>query len=114
AGLALDTQRNMWVSSIAFNLGDSLLMYTPAARSAGGTTAPSRVLVSTAINNAQTIAFDRHNNLWVANCAGQLIEFSASQLASGGTQTPAVTIDAHVLLACPYALAFDTAGTLWV
>jgi secreted PhoX family phosphatase len=115
AGLALDSQGNMWVSSIPIGPGDTIAMYTPAARNAGGTSAPSRVLISAAINNAETIAFDNSGNLWMANCGlSQLIKFSASQLSAGGSQTPSATVTTSPIVMCPYALAFDNSGDLWV
>lgn len=93
AGLALDPSGNMWVST--FRLGtnfDSLVMYTPAARNTGGAPSPSRVLFSTTIGDAEDLTFDSQGNLWVADNDSAIMEFSAAQLAAGGTQTPAVLI----------------------
>lgn len=112
AGLALDPSGNMWESSY----GDSsrkLLMYTPAARNSGAA-APSLVLRSTAIGDGENITFDAHGNLWVADCDGALEEFTPSQLAAGGNQTPAVVINGGSVLSCPWALAFDAQGNVWV
>jgi sugar lactone lactonase YvrE len=124
AGLALDASGNMWESSWK---SDSLLMYTPAARNAFGGAPPSKVIVSTALQRVrhvggpisllrpggESLAFDAHGNLWVPNCGtGTILEFTLSQLAAGGTQTPAVTIGGAG--GCPFALAFDTAGNVWV
>jgi sugar lactone lactonase YvrE len=114
AGLALDPAGNMWVSSWS---SDSLVMYTPAARNNSAGSAPSRVIVSGALDNPNGIAFDAHGSLWVANCfGGNILGYSAGQLAAGGSQAPEVTISGggggHVI--CPYALAFDANGNVWV
>jgi len=112
AGLALDPDGNMWESS---NESDTILMYSLAARNAGGGAAPSTVLVSTALDIAQMIAFDPNGNLWVANYFGSnLLEFTAGQLANGGTQTPYATISGGAILGNPVALAFDGNGNAWV
>jgi sugar lactone lactonase YvrE len=112
AGLALDPAGNMWVSSWS---SDSLVMYTPAARSAGGNSAPSTVIVSAVLDNANGIAFDAHGSLWVANCGGRsILGYSAGQLAAGASQAPEVTISGGANVICPYALAFDGNGNVWV
>jgi sugar lactone lactonase YvrE len=112
AGLALDASGNMWESSWT---SDSLVMYTAAARSAGGAAAPSTVIVSTALDNANDLAFDAHGNLWVANCSGgNLLEFTPSQQAAGGAQAPAVAVSGGTIASCPYSIAFDTAGNAWI
>ncbi len=112
SGLALDASGNMWVSSWSSNV---LNMYTPAARNAGGTLAPTTVIVSGSLNNANGIAFDPHGNLWIANCGGRnLLEYSAAQLAAGGSQSPSAAINGGGKLLCPYSLAFDANGNVWV
>jgi sugar lactone lactonase YvrE len=115
-GLALDASGNMWVSNFS---RDTLLMYTPAARNAGGATPPSRVLQSTVLKGsgagAAQLAFDANGNLWVPSCSGGiLVEFTAAQLAAGGTQTPFVTITGGGIVKCPFSLAFDGHGNVWV
>jgi secreted PhoX family phosphatase len=90
-------------------------MYAPAARNAGGTLAPTTVIVSGALDNANGIAFDTHGDLWVANCGGgNLLEYSGAQLAAGGSQSPNATINGGARLLCPYSLAFDANGNVWV
>jgi sugar lactone lactonase YvrE len=117
AGLALDAAGNMWESDYA---GDSLLMYSVADRNAGGGTPPTRVVTSPALQNANGIGFDVNGNLWVANCGHNgntpaLLEFSAAQLMAGGTvPTPAATINTSAYATCPYGIAFDAGGDVWV
>lgn len=109
-GLALDASGNMWESSCN---SDSLLMFTPAARNAAGDSAPSVVIVSSALTLAEQIAFDSQGDLWIANLHGNIIEFTTHQLAAGGTQTPAVTISGAAL-GEPFAIVFDGSGNAWV
>jgi sugar lactone lactonase YvrE len=111
AGLALDANGNMWVSSNS----DTLVMYSPAARNAGGSTAPTAVLfVDDAIQvEAENLAFDAEGDLWVANCGGNLEKFTPSQLAAGGIQGPAITISGGPL-SCPWGITVDSSGNVWV
>jgi sugar lactone lactonase YvrE len=110
AGLAIDASGNLWES--AWN-SDTVLMYSPAARNAGGSPTPTTVLVSSALSHDENIAFDPNGNLWITSCGnGGIVEFTPSQLAAGGTQTPAVTISRAS--SCPWGLTFDGAGDVWV
>jgi sugar lactone lactonase YvrE len=61
-------------------------------------------------------AFDANGNLWLTNFGStSIVEYSASQLASTGTPTPAVTLAASAgSLSEPSGLAFDANGNLWV
>ena len=117
AGLALDAAGNMWESDY---LGDTLLMYSVAARDSGGGAGPTTMITSSALENAHGIGFDAHGNLWVANCAygsgdtAALLEFSVAQLAAGGNITPAATINTSAYAICPYSMAFDASGNVWV
>jgi sugar lactone lactonase YvrE len=120
AGAALDPSGNLWLSSFS---SDSLIMYSPAARNAGGATPPTGVIVSPALDFAEALAFDAHGNLWVANAGscgsgpvvlGGILEYTAAQLSGGGTQTPTVAVTASAVLACPYGIAFDASGNAWV
>jgi len=111
-GLALDANGNMWESSCN---NDELVMYTPAERNAGAGAAPSITITSTGITDAECITFDSHGNLWVANRAGGLVAFSASQLAASGTQnTPLTTIQVGAVLGSAENIAFDANGNGWV
>jgi len=70
------------------------------------------VILAGTTNQAEAIAFDGDGNMWVSDWAGYLYRYDAASLASSGTPTPAVTIDAtaygqHV------GLAFDASGNLW-
>jgi hypothetical protein len=71
------------------------------------------------------LTFDNQHNLWISFCApnptpGFLIELSAAGLKNPISNAgPKIIIDdpssgVPEFLACPDALAFDTAGNLWV
>ena len=67
------------------------------------------------------MAFDSHGNLWVANCdfatghpTDAILEFTPAQLTAGGAQTPAVTISSNGVMQCPWSVAFDASGNVWV
>jgi streptogramin lyase len=112
AGLALDGSGNMWMSSYE---SDTLLMYSPAARNAGGSAAPTNMIISTAVTDAENLSFDSHGNLWVANCrANNMLAFSPAQQTAGGAQTPAIVISGAGHMTCPYSMAFDGSGNAWV
>ena len=119
SGLALDASGNMWMS--AWN-SDSVLMYSISARNAGGGTAPTAVIVNTALFGAGNIAFDAHGNLWIPVCQGTgegqtgptVVEYTSSQLSAAGSQAPAVSIAMSNTAACPWSVAFDGSGNMWV
>ena len=109
AGLALDSQGNMWESD--FN-SDTLFMFTAAARTADSTV-PSGKLWSVVIQSANNLAFDLQGDLWVADGDGFLFEFTPAQLAAGGQQNPTIQISGGELSSA-YTLAFDANGNMWV
>ena len=111
SGLALDASGNMWVSSYGAS-SNTLEMYATTARNEGGS--PTRTISSSAIGIGENITFDAHGDLWVADCHGQVVEFTPEQLTAGGSQTPAVAISGGTIVKCPWSLVFDSNGNLWV
>ena len=80
--------------------------------SSGGV-APTSTLSPSALNGPFGEIFDAAGNLWVANSeAGTLLEFTPSQLATGGSSPAAATISSSSL-ADPNGMAFDRVGNLW-
>jgi sugar lactone lactonase YvrE len=77
---------------------------------------PSATISSSTFGNPFGEAFDAAGNLWVSNWTGHtLAEFTAAQLASTGTPTPAVVLTSTgTSLDGPVGLAFDRTGNLWV
>ena len=114
-GEAFDGRGNLWISGYQ---GNTLMEYAAAQLAAGGT--PTAAVTLTASSGSLSgplgIAFDSSGNLWVANAgASTVVEFSAGQLAAGGSPSPIITIGASAgSLNFPSALAFDGKGDLWV
>jgi sugar lactone lactonase YvrE len=114
-GAAFDANGNLWATNFG---GSTVVEYSASSLASSGTPTPTVILASSAgsLGSPAGLAFDVNGNLWVANgSANTLVEFTASQLASSGTPTPAVTISAASgSLAQPIGIAFDANGNLWV
>ena len=116
-GLAFDTAGNLWVSN-ANSASSSLVRFTAAQLTAGGSQTPNRIVSSTSFARPSQIAFDANGNLWVANqngndIQGLVISFTAAQLDAGSSQSPTVSLTGSALTQ-PTGLAFDKGGNLWV
>ncbi len=85
--------------------------FTSATLATAGSTGPD--IGITGNNDGEAIAFDGAGNLWVSQFGGMLYHYDASQLASSGTPTPSLSIDASSYGNLS-GLAFDAAGDLWV
>jgi sugar lactone lactonase YvrE len=114
-GAAFDASGNLWLT----NFGTSTVVeYSASQLASSGTPTAAVSLTASAgsLSEPAGLAFDANGNLWVANLTGNtVVEFTASQLASSGSPTPAVTISAASgSLANPVGIAFDTNGDLWV
>jgi sugar lactone lactonase YvrE len=100
----------MWIASAEDSL---VLAFSPEILATAGLSVASTVIepIERSLRAPAGIAFDRLQRLWVANFeTGTIVRFDRGQLASGGAQTPAVTIAG---LSGPTALAFDASGALW-
>jgi sugar lactone lactonase YvrE len=114
--IAFDASGNLWVAQYSSN---NVVEYAASQLAANGSPTPAVTLSATGfstLNAPGALAFDASGNLWVANGGGStIVEFTASQLATSGTPTAAVTISASGgSLLQPTALAFDASGNLWV
>jgi len=80
-----------------------------------GNVSPTSTL-SSGFDNPDSEAFDASGDLWMTNFNGDTLnEFTPSQLAAGGSQSPAVVISkSGFSLAGPDGLAFTPSGDLWV
>ena len=113
-GLALDAVGNMWESDCDSQL---LVKYSVTAREHGGAATPTAEITSAALTSAEQMSFDSHGNLWVTICGDTrgILEYSAAQLTAAGTQTPQATITSSGITGfCPYDIAFDGSGNMWV
>ena len=82
----------------------SITVYRPGAT---GDTSPE-VVVTKGIDGPNGIAVDASGDLWVANDAGNIVEYKRAQLAKA-SPAPSVTIQGGA-----FGLAFDPSGNLWV
>jgi sugar lactone lactonase YvrE len=114
--LAFDGQGNLWVAN---NGGNDIVEFTAAQLTASGAPTPAITISETPpqpgnLQEPIGLAFDAHGNLWVANNAvSGIVEYSASQLTTSGSPTPAVTLTGNAIL-YPNDIAFDSSGNLWI
>lgn len=112
AALAIDQTGGMWIAD-----NTDTLYYYKSSQIAHSTSAAASIrLVSTTLQEAIALALDSHGNLWVADQgAGKLLEFTTTQMAAGGTVTPAVVLSSSLgSISRPFDIAFDNQGDLWV
>ncbi len=112
--LAFDAAGSLWVSDHEFH---TISRYAADQLEASG--APAGVHVLTGANGLAFpagMAFDAAGNLWIANSGGpDILAFTPAQLAGGGDPAPHVVLSSREeSLNLPVALAFDSAGNLWV
>lgn len=110
-GLRFDAHGNMWLMS-----QQTLQAFSPTQLAAGGTQTATIKITSGSLVNPVDMLFDSSGNAWVSESFNsQLLKFTASELASSGSRTPAVTISTHAgSLTVPAGLAVDAAGKVWV
>ncbi|MDA8207542.1 MAG: hypothetical protein M0Z92_00945 [Actinomycetota bacterium] len=92
---------------------------TAFAPGANGAATPSAVSTGIGFSQPYGIAFDPSGNgsVWVVDYfTNSVTEYSAAQLASGGSLTPVATIDSTAALSLnsPDGIAFDSSGNMWV
>ena len=112
--LAFDASGGAWISP--GYTADTLYYYTQAQLLGGGKPAPSaRIVPGSVISGITALAFDAAGDLWAAGQYSQnLTEFTPAQLAAGGAQAPAVTINGVFgTLERPFSIVFDAKGNLW-
>ncbi len=119
AGVVFDGSGNLWVADFCKS---DLVEFTPTQLAASGSPTPHITITSTSFVSPVFVGFDKSGNLWLADSlstadstgsAGEVFEFTPSQLSTGGLQTPNVSL-ATSTLNRPYAVAFDASGNMWV
>jgi hypothetical protein len=123
-GVQFDAAGDLWVLdggtlAAGGNVAPAIDEFTPAQLSAHATTpnpAPNKVLTYPGIKFPQQGVFDAQGDFWVAdNGANEVVEFTPSQLAAGGMQTPALTLTSTIPFNGPLGIAFSPiTGNLWV
>jgi sugar lactone lactonase YvrE len=111
SGVAIDAAGNLWVASYYV---DTLLMYSVAQRTGGGSPAPAVKIVGLTLSSPEQIAIDGQGTLWVADVDSGLVGFTKSQLATSGAVTATYVIKDTAQFAGTYAVAFDASGNAWV
>jgi sugar lactone lactonase YvrE len=122
-GMAFDASGYLWIVNID---SGNVVAYSPQQLQGSGAPVPAMILKSTKpFFIPEGIAFDAHGNLWVSSwtgngvgadtLAGNLQEFTASQLTKAGAQTltPAITLTGQGLEFVS-SIAFDVSGNLWL
>jgi sugar lactone lactonase YvrE len=117
-GCVLDAHGNLWVvDSMNDAVHEISRAQLVAATVAGGTsniTPQVTITDSTDLTSPSFAAFDSAGNIWVSSLSNsEMVEFSASQLSTGGTQTGHVVISGASLNG-PGQPQFDAAGNMWV
>lgn len=116
-GCNFDPQGNLWLADYS---ADSIEELSKAQLDAGTANLPSpaKAITSSSLDGPNFVTFDREGNAWVDNeSSSTIVEFSASQLAAGGSQMPKVILrddGSGSSISAPGELAFDKAGDLWV
>ncbi len=111
-GVAVDSVGGIWVVEDR----ETVKYYTAAQIATSTNVAPARTITSSALLAAQAAVFDQAGDLWVVDRNyATLNEFTPSQLAAGGAQTPAVIVNKIFgTISMPWQAAFDAHGDLWV
>ncbi len=113
--LAFDARGNLWISNPVHN---TVAEYTADQLTVSNQQTPNVTLTADAagsLNGPVWLAFDAGGDLWIANVAGSIVEYTARQLGSSGSPTPVVTLAGDFgSIQVPEGLTFDGNGNLWV
>jgi sugar lactone lactonase YvrE len=115
-GCNFDQKGDLWMVDVS---ADTLNEISKAQLAAGsGDITPAIVITLSGLIDPNVVTFDKAGNAWVDDPVNaQIAEFSASQLKSSGTKTPAVLLTddgSGTSLSSPGEIAFDKKGNLWV
>jgi sugar lactone lactonase YvrE len=118
--LTFDGSGDLWVSGCGGQgcSSGSVSEYTPSQLSTSGSPSPSVIISGS--DEFDDLAFDASGDLWIDSEQNDIVEYAPSQLSTSGSPSPNVTITpdsslgGQLLGVFPFALAFDSAGDLWV
>jgi Bacterial Ig domain/SMP-30/Gluconolactonase/LRE-like region len=114
-GLAFDFKGTLWISNFSetltakpsvFGLGANDLQTT-------GTVVPATSVIDFT-QSPDGLAVDSAGNLWVTSEDKTVLEYTKSDLESGGSALAVPNLTLTGFSATPRGLAFDNAGNLWV
>jgi len=117
------TSPGLWVAN---RVPNTVAGFSAGARKHSGTPAATFTNSSTELNDPEGLIFDKHHNMWVANCAGSedlfgsITEFTQAQLGklkqdpAPGPKVELLDDGSGAVFNCPYGLEFDQSGNLWV
>jgi sugar lactone lactonase YvrE len=113
SALAFDANGNLWVADID---SSDVYMYQASVLTGTGAVTSEPTLQTRPGIAVQYLAFDGGGNLWISSGSNQVVRLSASQLASGGSGSPASATPSTSVTVSGAAfegLAFDDSGDLW-
>jgi hypothetical protein len=117
-GISFDDVGNMYVANSASyydsSVYSSVTVYAPDW--ASGDTAPIKTLIggNTGLVTPQSVAFDSHNNMYVANWSSDSVTMYTAGWASGNTAPVKTLVGSNTGLDFPIDLEFDGADNLYV
>ena len=115
-GCNFDGQGNLWVVDYSNASLDELSKAQLAAGS--GDVTPAIVITSPDLDSPDFVTFDKAGNAWLNDEDISIIaKFSARQLTSSGSKSPALTLSddgSGSSLSIPGEITFDESGNLWV
>lgn len=110
SSFTFDGSGGIWAASPTTN---TVVRYTAAQLAAADTLEPAVTLHAngTSLSSPSLVFFDTGGNLWAGNevASGNLVRFSARQIAATGYPIPLVTLTTPR----PSAIAFDAGGSIW-
>jgi hypothetical protein len=122
-GVTFDAAGDLWVidggtMSAGGSVAPALYGFKPAtlkAASANATLTPDMAIHYSGFTFIQQAVFDKQGNLWVSDNGANMVDvFSSSQVATGGSQTPATMISSNPAFTGPLGIVFDAAGDLYI
>ena len=115
-GIDFTPSGNLWVAN---DDADQLLEFSHSQLATSGSPTPAVTVSSSSSSlvGPQWVTLDQPATCGRANYAGSsVVEFTASEIATSGSPSPAVTLtpNGSGSIAGPLQIAVDTAGDLWV
>jgi streptogramin lyase len=104
--VTIDGDGNAWVAE---EIVSQIVEFSAAQLTTSGSVAPA-VRLTLNLRNPVDLAFDAHQNLWVAYNPSGVLMYTAAQIAMSGALVSTIGLSTPV----PQGLAFDDNGSVWV